>query len=425
MREKEKEIQGLFDSAEEFREITRPTAAFITFEEEDAKLLAMSNNKRDKKFYGKNLEFLDASEPTDIIWENRYLTRKAIFWREICAWIVIAILMSGSFVIVYYVSGLSAKIARVFPTVDCDTLLANYGSEIDEFALADYNFIEDHPGMQSSGCLQCFCQHSNEDPTITYPEGDADGIAICEQYNNKMMEVLIWTESIAYILVGLNYVLRTACIMLVQWIGYHTETMKLERTSTVTFLVTFFNTAFLLLLINCNWSEQFFSFGLINGDMADFNGQWFKTVGALIIYTMAFNSVYPVLEACGYWGMRIGFRILDGGCGCGKDRKYSTKSTSIQQYINVYAGPIYFMHFKYSAIENICFVTFMYGFGMPTLFPIAALSFIILYLTERSMLFYAYQLPPMYDHRLSESVLNKLAFAPVMFLFFGYWMVSS
>lgn len=67
----------------------------------------------------------------------------------------------------------------------------------------------------------------------------------------------------------------------------------------------------------------------------------------------------------------------------------------------------------------------MYGFGMPTLFPIAAFSFIILYLTERSMLFYAYRLPPMYDHRLSESVLNKLNFAPVMFLFFGYWMVSN
>ena len=205
-----------------------------------------------------------------------------------------------------------------------------------------------------------------------------------------MYEVLFWTEAIAYILVGLNYVLRTACIMLVHWIGYHTETIKLERTSTVTWLVTFFNTAFLLLLINCNWSEQFFSFGLVNGDMADFNGQWFKTVGALLIYTMAFNSVYPVLEACGYWGMRILFRILDGGCGCGKDRKYKTKTTSIQKYINIYAGPIYFMHFKYSAIENICFVTFMYGFGMPTLFPIAAISFIILYLTERSMLFYAY-----------------------------------
>ena len=83
------------------------------------------------------------------------------------------------------------------------------------------------------------------------------------------------------------------------------------------------------------------------------------------------------------------------------------------------------MHFKYASIENTVFVTFMYGFGMPILFPIAALNFLILYLTERSMLFYAYRLPPMYDHRLSESVLNKLNFAPCLLLFFGYWMVSN
>ena len=75
------------------------------------------------------------------------------------------------------------------------------------------------------------------------------------------------------------------------------------------------------------------------------------------------------------------------------------------------------MHFKYASIENTVFVTFMYGFGMPILFPIAALNFLILYLTERSMLFYAYRLPPMYDHRLSESVLNKLNFAPYFLLF--------
>lgn len=236
-----------------------------------------------------------------------------------------------------------------------------------------------------------------------------------------MLEVLFWTNSIAYFLVGVNYFLRVFCIALVDWIGYDTETVRLEKTTTVTFTLQFFNTAFLLLLINTNWSEQFFSFGLVAGDNEDFQANFFSTVGSSIIYTMVFNSVYPFLEAMGYWGLRLLTRLLDGGL-C---NKYNTKSTSIQAYIDAYAGPTYFMHFKYSTIENICFVTFMYGFGCPMLFPIASFSFLVLYLCERSMLFYAYRLPPMYDHRLSESVLNKLAFAPVMFLFFGYWMVSN
>ena len=41
------------------------------------------------------------------------------------------------------------------------------------------------------------------------------------------------------------------------------------------------------------------------------------------------------------------------------------------------------IHFKYSAILNIAFVTLMYGAGIPILFPIAVLSYIILYTVER------------------------------------------
>ena len=243
-----------------------------------------------------------------------------------------------------------------------------------------------------------------------------------------MLYVLFWTNAISYFLVGTNYFLRTACIMLVEWVGYATETVKLERTTTVTFLAQFFNTAFLLLMVNVNWSEQPISFGLTSGDLPDFNGKWYKLVGATLVYTMIFNSVYPFLEAMGYYGMRIGFRVLDWlfrpvDKETGKKKK--TSATSIQSYIDTYAGPTYFMYFKYSTVQNIVFVTFMFGFGMPMLFPIAAFSFLVLYLCERSMLFYAYRLPPMYDHRLSESVLTKLKLAPLFLLFFGYWMVSN
>ena len=83
------------------------------------------------------------------------------------------------------------------------------------------------------------------------------------------------------------------------------------------------------------------------------------------------------------------------------------------------------MHYKYSSIMTIAFITFMYGFGMPILFPIACGSFIVLYMVEKSLLFYGYRLPPMYDERLSQDVLNKLQFGPVLYLVFGYWMVSN
>ena len=119
--------------------------------------------------------------------------------------------------------------------------------------------------------------------------------------------------------------------------------------------------------------------------------------------------------------MRLFSRCLDRGCKCSGP----TKSTSIQNYISVYQGPLYFMHFKYSSILNTIFITFLYGFGMPVLFPIAAVSFLILYVLEKAYLFYGYVMPPMYDERLSNDVLNKLQFAPLLYCIFGYWMASN
>ena len=87
------------------------------------------------------MHFTETSEPTDIIWENRHWTLTEIFWREIKAAFFVVLAISLSAVFIYWVSTLSSEVKRVFPTVDCDTLVANYGSEIDEFAVDDYNFI--------------------------------------------------------------------------------------------------------------------------------------------------------------------------------------------------------------------------------------------------------------------------------------------
>jgi len=83
------------------------------------------------------------------------------------------------------------------------------------------------------------------------------------------------------------------------------------------------------------------------------------------------------------------------------------------------------MHFKYSAILNICFMTMMFGVGLPILFPVAALSFGVLYLLENYMLYYVFKQPPAYDEKLNNSVLENLSWAPLFTLGFGYWMLTN
>ena len=67
----------------------------------------------------------------------------------------------------------------------------------------------------------------------------------------------------------------------------------------------------------------------------------------------------------------------------------------------------------------------MYGMGIPVLFPIAAMSLFVLYCMEKMMLYFVYREPPMYDEKLNTNALTMLTYAPLLFLSFGYWMLSS
>ncbi len=123
----------------------------------------------------------------------------------------------------------------------------------------------------------------------------------------------------------MKYFLRIVCIWLVDWIGYETETERLSQITTITFIVQFFNSAFLLLMTNANLSEYFFSFGLTFGSFPDFNTAWFRTVGDVIVDAMVFNAFSPIIEIGVSWALRVLFRYMDRGY----TFNGPTKSTSI------------------------------------------------------------------------------------------------
>lgn len=54
---------------------------------------------------------------------------------------------------------------------------------------------------------------------------------------------------------------------------------------------------------------------------------------------------------------------------------YKTKKTSMAAFKALWSGGDYVIHFKYSQVLNVTFISMMYGIGMPLLFPIAAFNF--------------------------------------------------
>ncbi len=127
---------------------------------------------------------------------------------------------------------------------------------------------------------------------------------------------------------------------------------------------------------------------IFNGPFTDFLPLWYVGVGYKIVQTMIINAIFPFVEFGIAFTKLWVFRTMDRGLFT-KDT-YHTKKTNMQTYIDIYSGPEYLIHFKYSGILNVTFVTLMYGIGQPILFPIAVVSYFILYSIERILIAYFY-----------------------------------
>jgi hypothetical protein len=49
------------------------------------------------------------------------------------------------------------------------------------------------------------------------------------------------------------------------------------------------------------------------------------------------------------------------------------------------------IHYKYAAILNVVLIAFMFGAGLPILFPISAAAMAVLYLVEKALIYYSYR----------------------------------
>ena len=140
------------------------------------------------------------------------------------------------------------------------------------------------------------------------------------------------TTSISFFLAVYNFIIQKVVVFAINWVGYNTHSKVLTRTTVVTFVSQFFNTAFVLLLVEANLTEQLGSLGL-NGSIPDFDKKWFNTIAMALIYTMIFGAVDPIVGFFWDWSMRAFARCRDRPC-CSCD-KNQTKTKTIQTYIDL------------------------------------------------------------------------------------------
>ena len=70
-------------------------------------------------------------------------------------------------------------------------------------------------------------------------------------------------------------------------------------------------------------------------------------------------------------------------------------------------------------------VTFLFGPGLPILFPIALFGLIVQYTLNRVQLAYLKNRPPVYDDSINTQVIVELRYAPLLYVIVGAWFYSN
>lgn len=171
MREVEKKISDLKEH--DYDSISKPVCAFITFEEEDGINRALDYEPR-RGYLGKmwkseetilgeqTLAFVDACEPTNIIWENRQIEGHERWKRLTIASTIIVILILVSFSVIFFSKQYSIKVTSKYPTVACAPIKSTYGSQYEFWAVEEwkgfYEAATPSEQREFTGVLPCFCQ---------------------------------------------------------------------------------------------------------------------------------------------------------------------------------------------------------------------------------------------------------------------------
>ena len=121
-------------------------------------------------------------------------------------------------------------------------------------------------------------------------------------------------------IVGVNFVLRIILVDLIKSLRLKTVTEETNYTMVSIFIGQFVNTAILLLLNSANFKDIDggkgpLSFVFMVGDLTDFNVEWYRSVGAIIMKTMFMTALWPLIEFVLFYSLMNFSRWMDRGFG--------------------------------------------------------------------------------------------------------------
>ena len=139
-------------------------------------------------------------------------------------------------------------------------------------------------------------------------------------------------------------------------------------------------------------------FGLFVGDYDDFSVDWYKQIGATISMTMFINTVSPHVSKVGMAVFACFKRCLDRGCKWSYkpdhtkgETELRTKKVLQQDVEALYIGEEIASFYVYAQFFTTLWSVLTYSSGLPVLYPVAFLNYLILYWVYKILLIKYYR----------------------------------
>lgn len=142
---------------------------------------------------------------------------------------------------------------------------------------------------------------------------------------------------------------------------------------------------------------------LLQGRYNDLTPDWYNNIGTVIIMTMIFNISFPIIELIVASITKCIKNCWDRKC-CFRKTSCKTKS----EYIELFSSDIYPIEERYACLISIFIITMVFSCIIPILNLICALSLLLLYFSDRVLVFKIYQTPVNYGAELHKLIIRVL-----------------
>ncbi|EAR99810.3 transmembrane protein, putative (macronuclear) [Tetrahymena thermophila SB210] len=382
--------------------------AWVTFETMDQKqrafrLLARQIITHKIHFYQKVLIIEKTVTPDSINWKNLYYSFTNRLFRKFFSFVVSAIILVGSFVVVGILKSLPTYFTVQYPSVNCNT------KKYQTITKEDIEHIsQDTSDYDRFVLIECFCWLKNYQYHL-----QSNLYSICNDWYKNYLSKIFLPIGIVVVLFIVNYVIQKILTKLSKFEKEKFLNNQMNSTIDKIFLVSFINTALIVFFTNMNFSSNnsnttyhnFMQKAFDSGLYYAFNPEWYRNVGIIFsisLLTKAFGL--PLGKIFFYYYKRVLY-FFDQRCTWNQNK---TKCKNNKEWLKLRQGPKFNIQYRYAQHLVVLFFMMALGNGMPLVYFASLFYFIFSFYSDKFLVFKFCRKSKPLDNQMAQHFKNLL-----------------